>query len=72
MVEIAVRQFMNGEWHLLGQSRFSTGGLAIDWIDKMQRKINESNDNIIPIRQDVNGLMIINLDHGPIRFNITN
>jgi hypothetical protein len=70
MVEIHVRQYINEKWVDLGIIRKETITGAMRYIDVCQKKLVSDYPGIITLRQNVNELLVVNLNHGPVRLSV--
>jgi hypothetical protein len=71
-VSISVRQYINGEWVSIGFIRGYSMTKARNIIDEFEEKLvlNSSEVGTVTFRQNVNSLMVVNLNHGPVSLKI--
>jgi len=70
MVTVSILQYIDGTWIHLGDIYGRSYNKECKKMDDLQDALNFSTDNIITIRQDISSMIIINLNHGPVRLSI--
>jgi len=70
MIIIQVRQLINGEWVHLGDIQEPRGYTkAVNYIDELQDKM-ASGDTMFTFRMGIGNLLAVNMNHGPVKFNM--
>ena len=69
MITIQVRQFINGEWNSLGEIQQSDYTNAVNYIDELQEKMASGNI-MFTFRMGIGNLLVVNMNHGPVKFNM--
>lgn len=67
---INITQFINNQWIPIGTVACNSFE-AVQKLDSLEKKLSQNSDKYIAVRQDKNGLLIINLDHGPVKMRVT-
>ena len=70
MIVLSVTQLINGQWERIGNIQFYSSVNAEKYLELLKGSIEESKNRLLPLTQNGNQLMIINLDHGPVKFRI--
>ena len=70
MVIVKVRQFIDGQWHQIGDMLQSTSTTAMNFVDEMEIKMQDPDITNIPVRLSVKNLVILNIHKGPVRFDV--
>jgi hypothetical protein len=70
MTIVTILQYIDGTWIHLGDIRGRSYNVECKKMDDLQDALNFSTDNIITIRQDTSSMLIINLNHGPVRLSV--
>ncbi len=68
---IQVRQLINGEWTHLGDLPKVDYTQAVNYIDKLQEKMASGNI-MFTFRMGCGNLLVVNMSHGPVKFNMMN
>ena len=70
MVKIFVTQYINDAWVNLAAIHMTSMLHAINYIDNLQRTLASDSPGTITLRGDVDSLLVVNLNHGPVRLSI--
>jgi len=71
MILVSILQYIDGAWVHLGDIRGRSYNRECQKFDELQKQLNSNTiTKIIPIRQDIGSILLINLDHGPVRLTI--
>lgn len=69
MVRIYVDQYING-WVYLGYIQCESLKQGIDVINTLEKELTSPTVGTIALRQDIRGLLVVNLNQGPVRLRI--
>lgn len=70
MVEIEVYQYVDKDWRYLGNLQQSTKAIAQSLLGELQETIMNPNLVYLPLRQHAQGLLVVNLQLGAVKFYI--
>ena len=70
MVIISVHQYVDKDWRFLGEIHQPTMSVAKSLLHEFQERLLDPKLVYFPIRQHTDGLLVINLKLGAVKFNI--
>ena len=70
MTQVLILQYINGVWVDLGIIGFEEVSRATEYIDHLGTSLVSDTPGTITLRGDLEHLLVINLNHGPLRMVI--
>jgi hypothetical protein len=71
MISINVFQYVDEKWNLIGSMSAASIQKAYSILDALQESIEKSPNKLLPLRLDIMTLVSLNLEKGPVRFEVT-